>query len=94
MTWQIVLGAVASRPMVATEATSSLQGRKLTDDVIAEVAEQASKVAKPMDNTDFTLHWRKRVASEFVTYALKELRGDDMGETRRRVARWDLLPAG
>ena len=40
-----------------------------------------------MDNTDFTLHWRKRVAAEFVTYALREVRGDDMSEARRRVAR-------
>jgi 4-hydroxybenzoyl-CoA reductase subunit beta len=89
---RIVLGAVASRPMAATEAASSLRGRKLTDDVIAEVAELAARVAKPMDNTDFTLHWRKRVASAFVSYSLRELRGDDMSETRRRVARSDLLP--
>jgi 4-hydroxybenzoyl-CoA reductase subunit beta len=89
---RIALGAVASRPMLAAEAGSSLCGRKLTDETIAEAAEQAAKIAKPMDNTDFTLHWRKRVASEFVTYALKELRGDDMDETRRRIARWDLSP--
>ena len=89
---RIVLGAAASRPMVAVEATTALEGKKLTDDAIAEAAEAAAKVAKPMDNTDFTLHWRKRVAPEFVTYALRELRGDDMRETRRRVARWDLLP--
>ena len=89
---RIVLGAAASSPLVATEAAASLEGRKLTDDAIAEAAELAAKIAKPMDNTDFTLHWRKRVAAEFVRYALRELRGDDMGETRRRVARWDLLP--
>jgi hypothetical protein len=47
-------------------------------------------VAKPMDNTDFTLHWRKRVAAEFVTYALRELRGDDVRALRRRIARHDL----
>ena len=43
-----------------------------------------------MDNTDFTLHWRKRVAAAFVTYALREVRGDDMRETRRRIARHEL----
>jgi hypothetical protein len=43
-----------------------------------------------MDNTDFTLHWRKRVAAEFVGYALREIRGDDMREDRRRVARQTL----
>lgn len=89
---RIVLGAVASSPLLCAPASDFLRGQKLTDGVIDEAARIASKPAKPMDNTDFTLHWRKRVASEFVTYALKELRGDDMGETRRRVARWDLLP--
>jgi hypothetical protein len=40
-----------------------------------------------MDNTDFTLSWRKRVAARFVTYALREVRGDDMREQRITVAR-------
>ena len=40
-----------------------------------------------MDNTDFTLHWRKRVVREVVGWALKDLRGDDMREVRLRVAR-------
>ncbi len=40
-----------------------------------------------MDNTDYSLHWRKRVARQFVTYALRELRGDDMRDTRHRVSR-------
>ena len=44
-------------------------------------------LARPMDNTDFTLYWRKRLVREFVVYALREIRGDDMDEHRRRVAR-------
>jgi len=86
----IVLGAVASRPLVADAAAETLVGKKLTDGVIVEAGVIASKLAKPMDNTDFTLHWRKRVASEFVGYALRELRGDDMRETRVRIAQHDL----
>lgn len=86
----IVLGAVASRPLVADAAAETLVGKKLTDGVIVEAGVIASKLAKPMDNTDFTLHWRKRVASEFVGYALRELRGDDMRETRIRIAQHDL----
>ena len=39
-----------------------------------------------MDNTDFTLVWRKRVTREFVSYALRELRGDDMREVRRKIS--------
>ena len=46
----------------------------------------AAQPARPMDNTDFTLVWRKRVTREFVSYALRELRGDDMREVRRKVS--------
>jgi 4-hydroxybenzoyl-CoA reductase subunit beta len=85
---RIVLGAVASSPQVAD--VTALIGKKLTDAVIADAGAIAAKPAKPMDNTDFTLHWRKRVAREFVGYALRELRGDDMRETRIRIAQHDL----
>jgi hypothetical protein len=44
-------------------------------------------MAKPMDNTDFSLVWRKRVTRQFVAYALRELRGDDVTELRRKVSR-------
>ena len=88
---RIVLGAVASRPLASTEAAAALTGRTLSDEVIAEAAEAAAKPARPMDNTDYTLHWRKRVTRDFVTYALREVRGDETGELRRRVARQELL---
>jgi len=84
---RIVLGAVASRPVEAPQAASALVGQTLTDAHIGRAAEIAAQPARPMDNTDFTLVWRKRVMREFVGYALRELRGDDMREVRRRVAR-------
>ncbi len=90
---RIVLGAVASRPMLCEAAGSFLEGQRLTDGVIADAAAIAAKLAKPMDNTDFTLHWRKRVTTEFVGFALRELRGDDMRETRARIARHALESA-
>ena len=89
---RIVLGAVASRPMEASDAAASLVGKTLHDDAaIAAAADAAYAHAKPMDNTDFVLHWRKRVVREFVTYALRELRGEDMRETRRKYGRQDLV---
>lgn len=84
---RIVLGAVASRPMEATDADSALVGEPLSDAVIARAADLAGKPARPMDNTDFTLVWRKRVVRDFVSYALRELRGDDMREVRLKVSR-------
>ena len=73
---RIVLGAVASRPIAAFEAASALVGRPLDDEAIAQAAELAAQPARPMDNTDFTLVWRKRVTRAYVTSALRELRGD------------------
>jgi CO/xanthine dehydrogenase FAD-binding subunit len=84
---RIVLGAIGSWPMDMQDAARSLTGSPLTDEKIAEAADLAAKPARPMDNTDFGLHWRKKIAREFVTYALKEIRGDDVKNLRRRVSR-------
>ena len=91
---RLVLGAVASCPLPCEASSKALVGRQLSDATIAEAATLAAKPAKPMDNTDFTLHWRKRVTAEFVGYALRELRGDDMRAQRARIARHDLEAAG
>ncbi|MEI6243928.1 MAG: hypothetical protein WCQ64_02685, partial [Acidobacteriota bacterium] len=56
-------------------------------DVIAAAAEAAFDVAKPMDNTDFELLWRKKMVRSLVTNALRELRGDDMRATRMKLAK-------
>ncbi|MGA8050816.1 MAG: FAD binding domain-containing protein [Burkholderiales bacterium] len=87
---RIALGAVASRPFLVDKAGSALVGKKLTDDVIAEAAASVASRAKPMDNADLDLYWRKEVVGAFVGYALKELRGDDMRATRTRIARQSL----
>jgi len=84
---RIVLGAIASSPLEAREAAGTLVGQPLTDAAIARAADLAAQPARPMDNTDFSLHWRKRVAREFVTYALKEVRGDDVSDLRRKVSK-------
>jgi 4-hydroxybenzoyl-CoA reductase subunit beta len=84
---RIALGAVASRPFLVEKAGEFLKGKTLTDEVIAKAAELVANRAKPMDNTDMDLYWRKQVADDFTGYALRELRGDDMRETRLRIAR-------
>jgi 4-hydroxybenzoyl-CoA reductase subunit beta len=84
---RIALGAVASRPFLVEKAGEFLKGKKLSDEVIDEAAKLVASRAKPMDNADLDLYWRKDVAAEFARYALRELRGDDMRETRLRIAR-------
>ena len=69
---RVVLGAVASRPLLLPESPD-LVGKALTDRVIEEFAERAATHAKPLDNTDFAMTWRKRMARKFVADALRAL---------------------
>jgi len=85
--WRIALGAVASRPFLVEKACEFLKGKALTDEVIEEAGRIVASRAKPMDNADLDLYWRKRVVGEFVGYALRELRGDDMRQTRLKISR-------
>jgi 4-hydroxybenzoyl-CoA reductase subunit beta len=87
---RIALGAVASRPFLVEKAGEFLRGKRLTDEAIAAASELVANRAKPMDNTDMDLYWRKEVADDFAGYALRELRGDDMREIRLKIARQSL----
>ncbi|MDX1376734.1 MAG: FAD binding domain-containing protein, partial [Burkholderiales bacterium] len=79
---RIALGAVASRPFLVPKVGEAMAGKKLTDDAIAEAAAIVASRAKPMDNADMNLYWRKEVVASFTAYALRELRGDDMRAER------------
>jgi len=70
---RIVLGAVSSHPMRAAAAEGVLLGRRLTSELIEEAAAAAYAPAKPLDNTDLTLAYRKRMVRVFVSRALREL---------------------
>jgi len=85
---RIVVGSAACRPLAAKEAARSLLGRSLNQSSIEEAAALAARIAKPLDNTDFDMTWRKRVTAEFVTYALRELRGDDVSTERESFTRY------
>jgi 4-hydroxybenzoyl-CoA reductase subunit beta len=84
---RLVIGSAASRPLVAEGAARFLMGRSLTTETIVEAAALAARIAKPLDNTDFDMSWRKKVTAEFVTYALRELRGDDVTSEREAITR-------
>jgi 4-hydroxybenzoyl-CoA reductase subunit beta len=85
---RIVIGSAASRPLIAADASRALVGRSLTEDAIVEAATLAARGAKPLDNTDFDMTWRKKVTAEFVASALRELRGDDMRAHRLSLAQY------
>jgi 4-hydroxybenzoyl-CoA reductase subunit beta len=74
---RLVLGAVASAPLRATEAEQYLAGRRLTDEVIEEAARLASTHVRPYDNTDLGSRYRKWMTSVYVDRALHDLAVDD-----------------
>jgi len=88
---RIVIGSAASRPLVAEDAAQFLRDKSLTNETIGEAAAQAARIAKPLDNTDFDMSWRKKIAAEFVTYALRELRGDNVASERSAITRLPLF---
>jgi len=73
----IVLGAVASQPVQASEAAAMLVGQKITPELVQEVAALAYRPAKPLDNTDMALSYRKKMARVYVARALAEAAGLD-----------------
>ena len=68
---RIVLGAVASCPLQAEDAEAALVGKAITPERIQQAAQLAARLAKPMDNTDMSLGYRKKVTTVFVAKALQ-----------------------
>ena len=69
---RIVLGAVGSYPKLCTDAMEKLVGKSPTEEVLDEVARTASKLGKPLDNTDFTIHWRKEMVPVHVRRTVQD----------------------
>ena len=72
---RIVLGAVASYPQDVPAAAEAIVGTRLDDSAIGAAADAAYRPAKPMDNTDLTLSWRKEMVRVYVQRALQDIRG-------------------
>jgi 4-hydroxybenzoyl-CoA reductase subunit beta len=69
----ITLGAVASQPRPAPAAAALLVGQRLTPELIDAAADAAFKPGKPLDNTDLTHPYRKKMIRVFVARALREI---------------------
>jgi 4-hydroxybenzoyl-CoA reductase subunit beta len=72
---RIVLGAVASHPVVAADAAALLKGQRPDPELISRAAQAAFQPAKPLDNADLTIGYRKRMARVYVERALREVAG-------------------
>src|SRR5215472_15165427 len=58
---RIVLGGVAPAPVEVDDAAAQLTGQTFNADRIAAAAEACYIKARPLDNTDFVMGWRKQM---------------------------------
>jgi 4-hydroxybenzoyl-CoA reductase subunit beta len=70
---RIILGGIAPSPIDVKEAGEALIGKPFDDDQIQAAAEAAYVKARPLDNTDFVMNWRKQMARQYTLRALNEL---------------------
>ena len=70
---KLILGAMAPHAVEVVEAQKLLIGRPLHEDTIHAAAEAAYSIAKPLDNTDFLMYWRKQMVKPYVEQTLKEI---------------------
>ena len=70
---KLVLGGIAPSPIEVTDAAQALVGNPLNQEQIQTAAEAAYVKARPLDNTDFVMNWRKQMARQYTLRALQQL---------------------
>ncbi len=73
---RIWLGGVSMAPVEAADAQAALIGHPMDEASIEEAARLAYPKSKPVDNTDFSVRWRKEMTRVYVADALRALRPD------------------
>jgi len=71
---RVVLGGIAPSPLEVEPASKALVGRRLDEESTRAAAEACYLRARPLDNTDHLMNYRKQMARPFVLRALEELR--------------------
>jgi 4-hydroxybenzoyl-CoA reductase subunit beta len=71
---KVILGGIAPAPMEIKDAQAALTGGALDDERMTRAAEACYVRARPLDNTDFVMNWRKQMTKPYVMRALEELR--------------------
>jgi 4-hydroxybenzoyl-CoA reductase subunit beta len=70
---KLILGGIAPAPIEVKEAEAALEGFPLDEERMQAAAESCYRIARPLDNTDFVMNWRKQMARPYVLRALQEL---------------------
>lgn len=71
---RVVLGGISPAPLEVEAAGRALTGGALDDERMSAAAEACYVRARPLDNTDHLMNYRKQMARPFVLRALEELK--------------------
>ena len=71
---RVILGGIAPAPVEVKDAEAALVGGALDGESMRRAAEACYVKARPLDNTDFVMNWRKQMTKPYVLRALEELR--------------------
>ncbi|HEX6623831.1 MAG TPA: FAD binding domain-containing protein [Pyrinomonadaceae bacterium] len=71
---KVVLGGIAPAPLEVEAAGAALAGHPLDEERMRAAAEACYLRARPLDNTDHLMNYRKQMARPFVLRALQELK--------------------
>jgi 4-hydroxybenzoyl-CoA reductase subunit beta len=71
---KVILGGVSPAPLEIRDARDALVGGPLDEERMRRAAEACYVRARPLDNTDFVMNWRKQMTKPYVMRALEELR--------------------
>jgi 4-hydroxybenzoyl-CoA reductase subunit beta len=66
------LGAVGSHPVEITAFLQPLVGQHPSGELIAEVAAASDRPSRPLDNTDLSHFWRKRMTKVYIERAIRD----------------------
>jgi 4-hydroxybenzoyl-CoA reductase subunit beta len=71
---KVILGGIAPAPVEVKDAQAALVGGLLDEERMQHAAEACYVKARPLDNTDFVMNWRKQMTKPYVLRALEELK--------------------
>jgi 4-hydroxybenzoyl-CoA reductase subunit beta len=71
----IVVGGIASYPMNMETSKQLLVGKPYSEEIVKAASQAAFGPARPMDNTDYHLFYRKRMVPVYIERAIREAMG-------------------
>jgi len=72
-TISLVVAALGAKPRVIGGLDTIVEGKKLTPDVIEEVAQQAYRQCNPLDNLIVEIEWRRAMVPVYVRRAFERI---------------------